>query len=602
MYVFRQGTDNWDKYLYMNSITITEKSQIKTLQFPDNLLANSSLPFLIFYLFLSLSVSAEKPVPFKINGNMGFFYDWYGYSQQNYETFRPKYPENLIRFSFHSTISAGKYFSMPLGVDITNQQTSYILPTLPEERFIDYVQNPRNNISINPTYKWAKVFLGTQIPAYSPLTTGDIPVFGAGVHLNPGRFIFSFNYGRSQPAINASPFDNIAGAYEQWLMASRIGIGKEDGTKLVLHFVKLTDDITSVQNQPDQIKPIEGVTISPLLQIKLAKSLLFRTETAGSLFTRDRLGIDLPIDNEFSGQIGKLITLNSSSNADISNISSLEWKSQSVLIGAEVRYIGAGFQSMGYRTMERDLIDYNLKTNLKLFNSNVIFTGTTGMRTNNLRNITMESTNRFIANINLYTKFSDVFSLNTNYSNFGFRNNVVFDTLKVEMIQNSLSVAPTLQFKGTGINHIINSSVSYQFFDEYSYFDATSISTRSNSYNLNYNMAFINIPLVMGAIGMYLENETPQNQLSLYNIGVNARYRLLNKKLTPSVLFSYSGITRNEHTPDNRARLNVKTEYKITPKLVMQIAYNWSNYLYGSSRPGAITNEHRFQLSLGQRF
>jgi hypothetical protein len=232
----------------------------------------------------------------------------------------------------------------------------------------------------------------------------------------------------------------------------------------------------------------------------------------------------------------------------------------------------------------------------------VIFTGTTGMRTNNLRNTTMESTNRFIANVNLYTKFSDVFSVNTNYSNFGFRNNVVFDTLKVEMIQNSLSVAPTFSLKVLVLTILLISSVSLQFFDEYSYFDATTISTRSNSYNLSYNMAFSNIPLIMGAMGMYLENETPQNQLSLYNIGINARYRLLNKKLTPSVLFSYSGITRNEHTPDNRTRLNIKTEYKITPKLVIQIAYNWSNYVYGSSRQGAITNEHRIQLSLGQRF
>jgi hypothetical protein len=582
-------------------ISITEFSNAKN--------SFLTMPFVIkfftVFLFVIVSagpVAAQNQNAFKISGNVGVFYDWYDYNQQDFPTFRPRYPANLARFSLHTTISAGKHFSMPLGIDITNQEVSYILPSIPEERFIDYVQSPRNNISINPTYKWAKIFLGTQVPAYSPLTTGDIPVFGAGVHFNPGRFIFSFNYGKSQAAINASPFDNIAGAYEQWLMASRIGIGKDDGTKFVLQFVKLSDDITSVQNQPVNIAPIEGITLSPLLQIKLSKTLLFKSETAGSLFTQDKSGSDLPINIDFTEQFKNVILINGSSNADISNISSLEWKSQSVLFGAEVRYIGAGFQSLGYRTMERDLIDYNLKSNLKLFDNNVIFSGIAGIRTNNLRSITMESTNRFIADVNLYTKFSEAFSLNTNYSNFGFRNNVVFDTLKIEMIQNSLSVAPTLQLKGNEITHIINSSVSFQFFDEYSYFNATTISTLSNSYNLSYNMAFSNIPLILGAMGMYLENETPQNKLSLYSIGINARYRLLNKKLTPSFLLTYSGITRNEHTSDNRTRLNIKTEYKITPKLVIQIAYNWSNYVYGSLRPGAITNEHRIQLSLGQRF
>jgi len=561
------------------------------------------LSLLIFpILFASVPLSAENSSSFKINGTIGLFYDSYDYSQTNYDTFRPKFPEHLLRFSAHTTLSIGKYFSMPIGIDMTNQQVSYILPTLPEERFIDYIQNPRNNVSINPQYKWAQAFLGTHVPSYSTLTTGDIPIFGAGIHLQPGKFIFSFNYGRSQAAINASPFENIVGAFEQRLMASRIGIGKEEGSKFVLQFVKLTDELNSIQLNPSNPKPVEGLTLAPLLQIKIGKSLFFKSETAGSIYTRDRLGGDLPVEMDFIDRLNSIITINNSSNADFSNITSLEWKSESVLVGAEIRYIGPGFQSMGYRTMERDLIDYTFKTDLKLFKSNMILSGTAGMRTNNLRNTTIETTNRFIANVNLYTRFSDVFSVNTNYSNFGFRNNVIFDTLKVEMIQNSFSINPTLQFKGDALNHIINGGASTQLFDEYSYFNGASVTTKSNSYNLNYNLVFSSIPLMLGAMGMYLDNETPDNQLNLYNIGINARYRLLDKKLTPSVQLSYSGITRNENTPDNRTRLNIKTEYKITQKLVMKLAYTWSNYRYGSSRPNAVTNEHRFQLSIGQRF
>jgi hypothetical protein len=588
---------------------MVNKNKIAYTLFVVSILAHSikpvfKLPALLILSFLlsSITVTAEKPTFFKINGNIGLFYDGYSYSHENYETFRPKYPEHLLRFSAHTTISAGKHFSMPIGIDITNQQVSYILPTLPEERFIDYVQNPRNNVSINPRYKWAQAFLGTQVPSYSPLTTGDIPIFGAGIHLNPGKFIFSFNYGRSQAAINSSPFDNIVGAYDQRLMASRIGIGKEEGSKFVLQFVKLTDQLNSIPLNPSNPKPTEGLTLAPLLQIKIGKSLFFKSETAASVYTRDQLSGELPAEMDFIKPYNSIITLNNSSNADFSNITGLEWKSDAVLVGAEVRYIGPGFQSMGYRTMERDLIDYTLKTNLKLFKNNVIFSGTTGIRTNNLRNTTMESTNRFIANVNLYTRFSEVFSVNTNYSNFGFRNNVVFDTLKVEMIQNSFSINPTLQFKGDALSHIINGGASIQLFDEYSYFNGASITTQSNSYTLNYNLVFSSIPLMLGAMGMYLDNETPDNQLNLYNIGVNARYRLLDKKLTPSVQLSYSGITRNENTPDNRTRLNIKTEYKITQKLVMKLAYTWSNYRYGSSRPDAVTNEHRIQLSIGQRF
>jgi len=561
----------------------------------------NSILFLLFF-FLPLCVTAEKPPFFKVNGNIGLFYDGYGYSQDNYEAFRPKYPEHLLRFSLHTTLSLGSHFNMPVGIDLTNQQVSYLLPTLPEERFIDWVQSPRNNISINPRYKWVQAFLGTQVPSYSPLTTGDIPIFGVGLHLNPGVLIFSFNYGRSQIAVNSSPFDNFVGAYDQRIMASRIGFGKEEGTKFVLQFVKLTDQPGSIPLSPSNPKPVEGLTLSPLLQIKIGKSLFFRTETAGSVYTRNLSDSGLPFEMGVIDRISPIIKLNSTSNADFSNITGVEWKSDAVLLGAEVRYIGPGFQSMGYRTMERDLIDYNLKTNLKLFDNNIIFSGTTGIRTNNLRNTTLESTNRFIANVNLYTRFSEIFSVNTNYSNFGFKNNVVFDTLKVEMIQNSFSINPSLQFKDDGLSHIVSGGASIQLFDEYSYFDGATISTQSKSYNLSYNLVFSSIPLILGAMGMYLDNETPNNQLSLYNIGINARYRFLDKKITPSVLLSYSGITRNDNTPDNRIRLSLKTDYKITQKLVMKLAYSWSNYRYGSSRPDALINEHRFQLSFGQRF
>ena len=553
-------------------------------------------------IFYSVTARGESPPLFNFSGQVGLFYDAYGYSEDNYSTFRPKYPDHLLRFSAHASLSAGKYFTMPFGIDITNQKTSYYLPNLPEERFIDYIQNPRNNISFNPTYKWAKAFLGTQTPAYSPLTTGDIPIFGLGLELTPGSFLFSLNYGKSQIGINPSPFENIAGAYEQWLLATRIGVGKEDGTKFIMQFVKISDDLSSINSTPNHLHPKEGVTLAPLLQVRLAKKLLFSTEVAASVATENLLGPELPLDNKIVSMADNFITINGSSHADLSNITGLEWKGDVFTLGGEVRYIGAGFQSVGYRTTERDLIDYNLKTSIKLFKNKVIFNGSTGIRTNNLESTTLESTNRFIANVNLYTQLSKVVSVNTSYSNFGFRNNVVFDTLKVEMIQNMLSVSPTLQFNKSTVNHIVNTGISLQFFDEYNMYDGNTISTVSKTLNMGYNLVFKNFPLSTGIMGMLLDNETPLTQLNIYNIAVNARYRFFNKKLTPSIMFAYSGIERNDETPDKRGRLTLKTEYKLMPKLNFRLAYTWSNYKYGSSRSGAKTNEHRLQFSVAQRF
>lgn len=160
-------------------------------------------------------------------------YDVYSYSEENFSTFRPRYPESLFRFNANFNIHLVEHFSIPIGFNITNQQTLYNLPTIPDENIIDYVGNPRNNISIQPAYKWIKTHIGTHSPNYSYLSTGDINIFGGGIDLNPGKFIFSANYGISQREIESNSIFNIVRNYEQRIIATRIGIGKIEGSKFI---------------------------------------------------------------------------------------------------------------------------------------------------------------------------------------------------------------------------------------------------------------------------------------------------------------------------------------------------------------------------------
>jgi len=553
-------------------------------------------------MLLQNSLIAQSSDFFSISGRMGIFYDFYDASAANYDSFRPRYPNNFARFSTQATFSAGEYFSMPIGIDISLGQTTYHLPQIPEEGLIDYVRNPRNNIHINPSYKWAQAWLGTQTPTFSSLTTGDIPVFGAGLEITPGKFIFSAHYGTSQIAINADPLENIAGAYRQRILASRIGYGETDGTHIILNFVRQKDDIHSVEQKPLGVQPKEGIVLSPILQIRLSPSLTFTTETAASAFTRDLLGPDLFVENNFTPIAEDLLVINGSTYIDFSNISSIDWKSDIMGLGLEVRYIGPGFEPLGFRAMERDLIDYNVKSNLNLLQNKIMISGTTGIRTNNLQNTTTESTQRFIANINLFAQVSDAFSFNSNYSNFGFRNNVLFDTLKVEMIQNMFTISPSLQLQREKVTHVLGMGSTFQFFDEFNVFTGDFNTTKSMSFTGNYNIVFKEMPLNMGLMGMYLENTTPVTELNLYNVRLMARYRMFDKKLTPRIMLSYTGVQRNEHTADQRIQLQLTTSYKITGSLEVKAAYNMSEYIYGSFRPDAKTTEHRVRLSVQQRF
>lgn len=554
------------------------------------------------FILIQNTLHSQTSDFFNFSGRLGIFYDFYDASAANYESFRPRYPTNLGRFSAQATFSAGEYFSMPVGIDISMGQTTYHLPQIPEEGLIDYVRNPRNNIHINPSYKWAQAWLGTQTPSFSKLTTGDIPVFGAGLEINPGKFIFSAHYGTSQIAINADPLENIAGAYQQRILASRIGYGESDGTHIILNFVRQKDEINSVDQKPLGVQPKEGIVLSPILQIRFSPTLAFTTETAASAFTNDLLGPDIFFENDFIPVAENFLEVNGSTYIDFSNISSIDWKSDIVGLGLEVRYIGPGFEPLGFRAIERDVIDYNVKSNLNLFQSKVMISGTTGIRTNNLQNTTAESTQRFIANVNLFAQVSDAFSFNSNYSNFGFRNNVLFDTLKVEMIQNMFTISPSIQLQGKQATHILGMGTTFQFFDEFNVFTGDFNTTQSMSFTGNYNIVFKETPLNLGLMGMYLENTTPVTVLNLYNVRLMARYRLLNKKLTPRLMLSYTSVQRNEHSADQRIQIQFSTSYKITKAMEIKAGYNLSDYIYGSFRPDAKTTEHRINLSVQQRF
>ena len=555
----------------------------------------------IFILTSSYIYAQEKEKKVTFNGNIGLFFDTYNYSEENYPTFRAKYPENELRLNAYASIQIGEYLSIPFGISISNQKTLYNLPKLPEENLIDFIQNPKNDISINPEYKWIKSYLGTQTPNYSSLTTGDTPIFGVGMDLNPGKFIFSANYGLSQRAIESDATFNLVGAYKQKIIATRIGYGEIDGPKFTLNLVKVKDDVNSVINKPLYDDPIEGITIAPLIELDFKEKLYFKSETAASIFTSN-LDNTFTIDDDIVESFSDIITINASSNADISHVSSLDWVSEKFSIGGEIQYIGPGFVPVGYRNIEKDILDYKVNASFKLFKNKTSIDGMFGVRTNNVQNTNLQSTKRVISNVNVFSQISEAFSINANYSNFGFNNNEINNIIRVEMINNSFSLAPSYNFETLKIMHQINANGSYNLFDQFDGVLGTFVASSSKNFSLNYNLMFKEMPLNVNFIGLFFNNEMPSSTIKMSNYGTTVSYKFFDKKLSPALGFNLANITRDSFTTDHRFSMRLKAKYKITKKLQFNASYRLNNYKYGSSKPNAITNEHRMQFALLQNF
>ncbi|MFT6128073.1 MAG: hypothetical protein ACJAXY_000995 [Nonlabens sp.] len=537
----------------------------------------------------------------QINGSIGFFYDYYHFYEENYAAFRPRYPENLLRLNAQLNLKLGKHFSIPFSVNVTNQEVLYNLPSVPDQSALEYLQNPANNISINPKYKWAQAFIGTQTPQYSVLTTGDIPVFGAGLEINPGKFILSATYGKSQRAIEPNIGLNIPGAYEQNIVAARIGVGKIEGSRFTINVVKIEDDITSVDTAPIGIDPIEGFTLSPYAEFKIFKKLKISTETAGSIYTSDLLNAGV-LDAEFINDLGDYITINASSTADFAHHSRIDWQGEKFQIGSEIKYVGPGFLPVGYRFIERDILDYKINTGLNLFDKKVNFTGSFGVRTNNLSNTKLSSSKRVISNANLFAQVTGGFSINLNYSNFGFNNDASILNQRIELVNNSIAISPVYTWKSEKYNHLIATNITSSSFEQFDVVSNAFAKAENSTYSFNYNLAFLKTPLQLSAQVIYLENQIPTGDFNMLNYAITSSYKLLDKRLSPSLGVHMAQIDMPGFTTDYRTSLHAKIGYKWTKKLTLKLQCRYSNFQYGSSRPNASLDQNRVQFSVQQRF
>ena len=486
--------------------------------------------FLMFAL-TNFSYSQVKENKIKIDGNIGLSYDGYNYYTENYSTFRPRNIEDFLRLNADANLSFGKFFSMSFGINISNQKTSYNLPNLPKENLFDYIQNPRNNIHIDPKYKWFQAHLGSQTPNYSELTTGDIQIFGLGFEINPGKFILSANYGKSQIAIEKDVLLNIPGAYEQNIYGMRLGYGKIEGSKLVLNFIKIEDNIFSVASAPIGINPISGITFSPLIEFNISKKIKLKTETAGSIYTSNLNASPILSSENYFNTLNNYISFNSSSKVDFSHVTSIQFKSKKFSLGGEIKYIGPGFVPIGYRNIEKDIIDYKINSGFKLFKEQLDISGDFGIRTNNIKNTKLQSSQRVISNMNVLAQITKSFSVNANYNNFSFGNNETNNLIRIEMINNSISISPSYQINSENKTHQISANLAINSFEQFDVIANGFVNTDSNSYNANYMIMFKKNPLNISFSGLLLDNKSTISTLNLINFGTSIGYKFYQKRI-----------------------------------------------------------------------
>lgn len=110
-----------------------------------------------------------------------------------------------------------------------------------------------NQFGISPKWGWGLLNIGDFSTEFSRYTLSGIQIRGGGINLTPGNFRFSTVFGfTKRSALGGSQEDS----YKRFLVASKIGYGNEAVSFLDLIFLRAKDDISSLEQNTQNITVI----------------------------------------------------------------------------------------------------------------------------------------------------------------------------------------------------------------------------------------------------------------------------------------------------------------------------------------------------------
>jgi hypothetical protein len=508
-----------------------------------------------------------------VSGTMGVTYEGYGLSRSpsGWTGYQPRKPWNQVRFNFTPTFKFGKNFSLPFNFNFAAIPTNFAGPYagIKKPSFAQFITNPMNSFGINPKYKWAELQLGTQYLKYSDLSTGDIGVFGYGFDLRPKTFRFKFFTGISQQGINyvAGP-PVTTGAYQRKNWMAQIGIEKEDSYLFAINIAKGKDLPSSALPAPLTIRPQEGVVLSLVTDMYLSKGFYFKAEGAQSTFTKD---VATPLSLALKS-MKPFIEAHTSTLTDYAGQLAVGKKGKNLDLGVMVKYLGAGFQTIGYPFLQSDKLDYTLNTRINAWKNKMNIVASLGQRVNNVSNTALKA-KQFIGNLNWFTQFSDKFSLNVNYNNFGFQAASGMNPFGIKNVSNDLGINPTFTFTGKKIIHLLSMSYNYSKYNERDVMTGLTTSNNTHTALLTYVPTYLEKEISPDFSILYFYNDVPGAKITLATLSAALSMQAAKKKMRLRGQLQYTLGKLNSFSNSNNLIASCNIDYKLTKKL------SWNTYL-----------------------
>ncbi|TAH02567.1 MAG: hypothetical protein EAZ15_05005 [Sphingobacteriales bacterium] len=411
---------------------------------------------LIFVNILNIKINAQQldglknQKAFKFSGSLSANFSMYGQTGSL----------NNRRDPFSQALGGNATISfygvdIPFSLSYANQQSNF--------------NGPFQRFGISPSYKKLKMHLGYRNLNFSQFGLSSQTLYGGGLEFNTSKFRMAFMYGRINEAIVNNGLNiSSPSAFSRRAIAGKIGY---EGQRNHILFSALygKDDSTSITDyiQKRNTRPQENLVLTVSIKKTIYKNLFIKIEGGASEYTRDtRAKIANPKDlNPIIKWQSTWFNVHESTQLLMAGESTLGFTSKKVNLNLKYRYVQPDYKTMGAYYFQSDLKQLTIQPAFTLFKSKALLSGSIGFQEDNLKKLKQTTTKRIIGNGNLAINTSPSFGIDLSFSNYGLKQrgtNRGVDTVKVQSVNNSISIAPHWQLMRLKYQHLIQTNISYQ--------------------------------------------------------------------------------------------------------------------------------------------
>lgn len=508
-------------------------------------------------------------------------------------------PSELLRFIGSGSVSL-KGISMPFYYTLSNVNQSEFNVNSPlpiDQNIFDYIRNPINSIGLQPKFKQGSVMIGTYVPRFTSYTTGDTRAFGVGLDANFNKLRVAFHAGNSQMPIPETAYDGAQGAYARRQYTGKIGIGKDNESHLHFALMKSMDIKGSVPDFLSTIKPQDNTVANIDYRLDIGKNFHIIGEVAGSGFTENTLEQEVENEN-IPRTLSSLLLINITTRMGAASKISLNRTGKTVSFKIYGDYITEGFRSLGYPFLQSDQINYRIEPTFNLMQGKVNISSAIGQRINNVSNAKAATTKQLTGMLNVGWMVTQNLNLNVSYTNFGMRNVIRNDTLRVDNVNNTFSITPSYTINAAKNTHVFSTTFTLDSFRDFNLVSGNENDNNMRTLLLSYMLSWNDKPLSINATAMNTQNEMTIFTMNMTSLTTGANYSFLENKMQTGLAFTFANNKIDDNDPSQQVMTRINMTLKPIKKLTFRLEGSINTFQFGEERPGVSFRETLLRTSL----